>query len=77
MRLRLIGSRLPAPAGDIVLFAVTVAGFLALWRLSGSPVDCGALLAAIGCAVALGWWDNYRRAKRWEETAGARRSASA
>ncbi len=64
MRLRLIDSRLPAPAGDVLLFAVTVGGFLGLWRLSGNAVDCAALFAAVGCAVGLGWWDNYQRARR-------------
>jgi hypothetical protein len=42
MRFRSPGPRLPAPLGDMLVFATTVAGFLALWRLSGSPWRCPA-----------------------------------
>lgn len=55
---------LPAPLGDVLLFAATLGGFLALWRLAGNAVGCAALAAAAGCAVGLGWWDAYRRARR-------------
>jgi hypothetical protein len=63
MRFRSPGPRLPAPLGDMLVFAATVAGFLVLWRLSGSPIDCSALAGAVGCAVGLGWLDSYRRAR--------------
>lgn len=69
MRFRSIGSRLPAPVGDILLFTLTVALYLTLWRLAGRPVDCTALAGAAGCAVALGWWDHYRHERDRAATA--------
>ncbi len=64
MRFRPVSSRLPAPLGDMLLFALTVGGFLLAWRLTDGPVTCSALAGAVGCAVGLGWWDNYRRERR-------------
>ena len=61
MRARMIDSRLPVPLRDMLLFAITAGGFLLLWRVSGNAGDCNAWAGAGGCAVGLGWWDNYRR----------------
>ena len=75
MRPRLTDSPLPVPLRDMLLFATTAGGFLLLWRVSGNAVDCNAWAGAVGCAVGLGWWDNYRRDR--ERAGAAARSSSA
>jgi hypothetical protein len=63
MRTLAVGSRLPAPLGEVLIFAITVAATVGAWRVFQGPVTCEAWVNALWLGVALGWVDSYRRAR--------------